>query len=76
MQRAKRCGTKTRSGKPCRSPAMANGKCRMHGRPSPGAPKGIQFVFKHGRFAAATIQFRRDISAMVKSARAACKAVK
>jgi hypothetical protein len=23
------------------SPAMANGSCRMHGGPSPGAPKGV-----------------------------------
>lgn len=25
------CGAKTRSGKPCRSAPMANGRCRMHG---------------------------------------------
>lgn len=25
------CGAKTRSGKPCRGSAMANGRCRMHG---------------------------------------------
>nr|WP_305803833.1 HGGxSTG domain-containing protein [Bradyrhizobium sp. ORS 278] len=76
MQRAKRCGAKTRGGKPCLSPAMANGRCRMHGGPSPGAPKGNQYALKHGRFAARTIQLRREISALVKSARAACKAVK
>jgi hypothetical protein len=27
MHRAKRCGAQTRSGKPCQSPAMANGRC-------------------------------------------------
>ena len=27
-------------GTPCQSPAMANGRCRMHGGTSPGAPKG------------------------------------
>lgn len=29
------CGAKTRSGAPCKTPAMANGKCRMHGGSSP-----------------------------------------
>lgn len=31
-----RCGAKTRSGEPCNSYAMANGKCRMHGGKSTG----------------------------------------
>lgn len=30
------CGAKTRSGKPCQSKAMANGRCRMHGGRSSG----------------------------------------
>lgn len=34
------CGAKTRSGSPCQSKAMANGRCRMHGGKSTGAPKG------------------------------------
>jgi hypothetical protein len=33
---APRCGAKTRTGCPCRSPAMANGRCRMHGGASTG----------------------------------------
>ena len=28
---APRCGAKTRAGSPCQSPAMKNGRCRMHG---------------------------------------------
>ena len=36
-----RCGAHSRrTGQPCRNPAMANGRCRMHGGKSPGAPKG------------------------------------
>src|ERR1039458_5673586 len=31
-----RCGAKTRVGRPCRSPAMNNGRCRMHGGKSTG----------------------------------------
>src|SRR5712672_3457217 len=49
MHRAKLCGARTRSGKPCQSPAMTNGRCRMHG--GPGAPKGNRNAFKHGRSA-------------------------
>jgi len=29
------CGAKTRSGEPCKARAMANGRCRMHGGPTP-----------------------------------------
>lgn len=34
------CGAKTRSGAPCKTKAMANGRCRMHGGTNKGAPKG------------------------------------
>lgn len=40
---ARRCGaTCKRTRQPCRSPAMSNGRCRMHGGPSTGArtPEG------------------------------------
>ena len=36
------CGAKTRSGEPCKSKAMPNGRCRMHGGTNKGAPKGSQ----------------------------------
>ena len=32
---APRCGAKTRSGCPCKGPAMKNGRCRMHGGATP-----------------------------------------
>lgn len=51
----KRCGAKTRSGKPCRNGAMANGRCRMHGGKSTGAPpekmRKNKNSMKHGLFA-------------------------
>ena len=50
MQRAKRCGAKTRRGTECQSPAMPNGRCRMHGGKSPGAPKGNRNAWKHGYY--------------------------
>lgn len=46
----KRCGAKTRSGKPCKNGAMANGRCRMHGGKSPGPPKENQNAKTHGFF--------------------------
>ncbi len=33
---APRCGAKTRAGRGCRQPAMANGRCRLHGGKSTG----------------------------------------
>ena len=35
-QSCPRCGAKTRSGRSCRSPAMRNSRCRMHGGSSTG----------------------------------------
>jgi hypothetical protein len=38
---APRCGARTRAGAPCRSPAMKNGRCRMHGGTSTGARTAV-----------------------------------
>lgn len=52
---APRCGAKTRSGLPCKSPAMRSSiRCRMHGGINSGAPKGNQNAFKHGAFKSET----------------------
>jgi hypothetical protein len=39
-----RCGARTRAGGSCRQPAMANGRCRMHGGLSTGprTQEGLQ----------------------------------
>jgi glucans biosynthesis protein len=50
MLESRRCGAKTRKGIPCRSPAMPNGRCRMHGGKSTGAPKGNKNAWKHGHY--------------------------
>jgi uncharacterized protein YjcR len=48
---ARRCGAKTRTGAPCRSPAVkGRRRCRMHGGKSSGAPKGNRNAWKHGRY--------------------------
>ena len=40
MHLSHRCWAQTRNGSRCRSPAMPNDKCRMHGGASPGGPRG------------------------------------
>lgn len=42
------CGARTRAGTPCPTPAMPNGRCRMHGGKSTGAPPGNDNAVKHG----------------------------
>jgi hypothetical protein len=54
MHRASKCRARTRIGQPCQAPATPNGRCRMHGGKSPGAPKGNKNAFKHGRYTAET----------------------
>jgi uncharacterized protein YjcR len=70
MLESRRCGAKTRNGTPCRSPAMPNGRCRMHGGKSPGAPKGNQNALRHGRYSAKDIARRREVAALLRAMRA------
>ena len=51
------------------SPAMANGRCRMHGGRALGPPKGSQNALKHGRYTEAAIERRAMVSAMVRMTR-------
>ena len=69
MHLSPRCCARTRSATSCQSPAMPNGRCRLHGGTNPGAPKGNQHRFKHGRFKAEAIERRRMVSALVRSMR-------
>jgi hypothetical protein len=50
------CGAKSkRSQRPCRCPAMANGRCYMHGGRATGGP------VKHGWFTKKAIEDRRAV---------------
>lgn len=69
MHLSPRCGARTRSGTPCRSPAMANGRCRMHGGKSPGAPIGNDHACKHGYYTADAIEERRELATLIRSMR-------
>jgi hypothetical protein len=69
MNLSPRCRARIRSGNPCQSPAMPNGRCRMHGGTSPGAPKGNKNAWKHGYYSAESIATRRAIRALLSSVR-------
>ena len=64
---APRCGAKTRKGTPCKSPAMKNGRCRMHGGASTRAPKGNKNAFKHGRYSAEAVAERRAVRELIRA---------
>ena len=69
MHLSPRCGARTRTGTPCRSPAMANGRCRMHGGTSPGAPIGNANSRKHGLYTAEALAERRELAALIRAMR-------
>jgi len=48
---------------------MPNGRCRMHGGKSPGAPKGNRNAFKHGRYSAEAIAVRELVRQLVSEAK-------
>jgi hypothetical protein len=66
---APRCGARTRAGTACRQPAMANGRCRLHGghASGPATPEGRERSrrgrLKHGARAAAIIALRAETAA-------------
>jgi hypothetical protein len=75
FRKAPRCGAKNRRGLACQQPGMTNGRCRLHGGKSTGArtPEGRQRIaqanLKHGYYAQAARQERRDFRALVKRLR-------
>ena len=69
MHLSPRCGAQTRTGRPCRSPAMMNRRCRMHGGVSPGAPRGNANARKHGLYTAEAHAARRTVAALIRAMR-------
>ncbi len=68
MHLSPRCGAKTRQGSLCCSPAMPNGRCRMHGGSSPGAPRGeANGNYKTGRYTCEAIEQRRQLNAWTRA---------
>ena len=64
----KRCGAYARrTGLPCRAPAMRNGRCRMHGGKSTGAPRGSRNGnYKHGHRTQERIEAHRESMARIR----------
>ena len=70
MSRAPRCGARTRSGSPCRSPAVrGKARCRMYGgaRGSDGQP-GNRNALKHGFYATKMVELRRQVRELLRDA--------
>jgi hypothetical protein len=61
------CGARTRSGAPCRTRAMKNGRCRMHGGLSLSGEKSPRF--KHGHYTREAIAQRRRFASLMADAR-------
>jgi hypothetical protein len=66
-----RCGAKTRSGKPCMSPAVRGKKrCRMHGgAKGSGAPIGNHNALKTGLHTRTMIEQRRQVGQLIRQSR-------
>lgn len=71
MLASERCGAKTRSGEPCRSPAVGGKKrCRMHGGAyGSGAPRGNKNALKHGRYTQEVLAGKRQVRALLRQSR-------
>jgi hypothetical protein len=65
MHLSPRCLARTRRSTPCQSPAMPNGRCRMHGGKSTGAPKGSQNAWKHGLRSGEHLKLRALVRALM-----------
>ncbi len=72
----KECGARTRSGAPCRAQAMTNGRCRLHGGASPGAPCGPRHgMYRHGLRTKAARAEAVAVSKLLKDAKALLKEI-
>ena len=71
MAASPRCGARTRSGAPCRSPAVqGKARCRMHGgAQGSGAPLGNRNALKHGHFTREAIAERRALGQLMREMR-------
>ena len=73
MLNSLRCGAKTRSGGPCRAPAVLGKlRCRMHGGASgSGAPMGNINAIKHGIYGSEIAEFKKRISSILNASKGA-----
>lgn len=72
---APRCGAKTRraGSPPCMAPAMPNGRCRMHGGKSSGAPKGTAHGnYRHGHYTQEAKAKRNYVRSLIRQLKELC----
>jgi hypothetical protein len=71
MHQSPRCGARTRSGSPCRSPAVKDKRrCRMHGgAEGSGAPRGNRNAITHGLRSAEALALRRQVRELLRGTR-------
>ena len=75
FSQAPRCGAKTRKGTPCQAPAMANGRCRLHGGKSTGprTPEGLarsqKANLKHGYYSREEKERRNLVRLLLRQSR-------
>jgi len=71
MLNSPRCGAKTRSGEPCRAPAVSGKlRCRMHGGAlGSGAPKRNNNAVKHGLYTGEIAEFKKRVLGILKSSK-------
>jgi len=74
MHLSRRCLARCkRTGLPCQAPAMANGRCRMHGGKSTGAPKGNKNALKHGMHTKEALMEKKVVREVIKQAQETLK---
>ena len=68
MLSSPRCGARTRSGEPCKSPAVkGKSRCRMHGGArGSGAPRGNKNALKHGHYTREALAEYRAVRALIR----------
>ena len=75
LSKVRQCGARTRRGSACRCPAMANGRCKLHGGKSTGprTAAGLEAIrrarTKHGYYSARAIEERRYDRLLLRSLR-------
>jgi glucans biosynthesis protein len=72
LREARRCGAMTRTGRPCRSPAVrGRPRCRMHGcGRGAGGPSGERNGnFRHGYFTTESVAERKAVREVIRRTR-------
>jgi hypothetical protein len=72
MHKTRRCGARTRSGAPCRAPAVTGRtRCRMHGgAKGSGAPGGNQNRQEHGLYGRENVAKHRAVMDLIRRSEA------